>query len=501
MKKIKAFYCKFQNVSFKDKVFLIIKIMCRLLGIKTYLLLGGYYQEDDDLQSRQDQKLYMEFLMKREKNYPVYSRRTIDIEEKEGIAYIDYLKKENINSIEKIKVILDRKNTYVALMAERLDRGGLEEVIKTLAIEYHKRNLPIEIFCTREGGKIAEELKKIGIKVIIFHGNSKKFRKYIKNNAPVLVNTHYVIDFMEILKYNGIPVVEVIHNMYVFLDKKRIRMEREKSSFINQYIAVSEMAKQLFIDKIIEVPNDKITVIGNAVNSNRMVKKKKEEIRHQYKFDQDCFIFLVAGSIDARKNQIGIVRAWDIFRQLVEEPVMLILAGATSDYEYEKKVRNIIESRKLEQSVRLLGYCNEIFDLMNAADALIVDSYYEGWSVAATEAIYLGLPIIHSRCGSGVELTADGQNGILINNPLKNIAQYNNIKLLNIMRTGINDNMKEMVSAMLDLYDNRSAWKQKRMSISNYARDHINIDNMIEKYVHIYLDTIVSKENYEVTSK
>ena len=278
-------------------------------------------------------------------------------------------------------------------------------------------------------------------------------------------------------------------------------MEREKASFIYQYIAVSEMAKQMFIKKIIEVPNDKITVIGNAVNSNRMVKKKKEEIRHQYKFDQDCFIFLVAGSIDARKNQIGIVRAWDIFKQLVEEPVMLVLAGATSDYEYEKKVRNIIELRKLEQSVRIMGFCNEIFDLMNASDALIVDSYYEGWSVAATEALYLGLPIIHSRCGSGVELTADGQNGILINNPLKNIAQYNNIKLLNIMRTGINDNMKEMVSAMLDLYYNRSAWIQKRMSISNYVRDHINIDNMIEKYVHIYLDTIVSKENYEVISK
>ena len=235
-----------------------------------------------------------------------------------------------------------------------------------------------------------------------------------------------------------------------------------------------------------QIDANKITVIGNARALGRKTAPQCESFKKIIGFPEDAFIFLAVGSIDSRKNQIGIVRALDIVRYLINKPIVLILTGTVTDYEYNKKLNSIIAERNLQNNIIFEGYTEHILDIMNIADALIVDSYFEGWSMAATEALHCGLPIIHSDCGSGKELTAGGANGILIGNPISNIASLSSVELYDKMHMGINENIAELVTAMVSMFKNKETWKMRRPEIKKYAERNFTPYSMMQEYLRVY---------------
>ena len=194
----------------------------------------------------------------------------------------------------------------------------------------------------------------------------------------------------------------------------------------------------------------------------------------------------MAGSIDARKNQIGVLRALDMVRYLTDQKIFLFLAGAETDPEYKEKLNRFMVDCTLQDNVIFLGYTNRISEIMGASDVLIMDSYYEGWSMAATEALLCGIPLIHSECGSGKELVAGGENGILISNPIKNIFSINSVDLYDMMHMGKNENIAELVAAMLSILKNRISWKKSQNEIINYAESHFSVSNMLQQYAKIF---------------
>ena len=468
---------KFHEDSIIKKSKLMVKRILRVLGIKFDMQLEMFSREEDIRQTLEDMCVYMS----------LKSHQKIDTERIEKLPLISVENVENTTSVyiqkKNYEELIKEEKSYLALMVESLDVGGLEEVVKLLALEYKKRNLDLKIFCTRKGGKIAEELQQDGVEVIIFGRRKRNFEKYIRKNRPFLINSHYVVDFMDVIAKYQIPVVEVIHNMYVFLPEHRMKKEQQKAMVVSQYIAVSKAAADVFGNKVIQIEPEKMHVIGNTGRKVDNITIGRNKMREMYSIPQDAFVFLVAGTIDARKNQIGIVRAWNILTRLTNRKLALILAGTCNGNDYEKKIRRYIEEWELQDSVYILGYCDKISALMNASDVLIINSYYEGWSMAATEALYSGMPLIHSNCGSGMELVAGGKNGILISNPLNDIRKYTPVELEICMHTGKCENVQELVVAMLTLLQENV---YKRENIRNYAKEEFAVDKMINAYLEVY---------------
>jgi len=129
------------------------------------------------------------------------------------------------------------------------------------------------------------------------------------------------------------------------------------------------------------------------------------------------------------------------------------------------------------------------------ANVLMLDSYYEGWSIAATEALYEGLPIIHSMCGSAIELTADGRYGVTISNPAGNLSQVSNSELNRSIARGENRNTRDAVRALRYMIKNRQYWEKQRTNISMEARKKYSIDNFIQNYIDIFEKIEERKEN------
>lgn len=471
----KAFKKKFVAISLNKKICLLLKIALRMLGFRVNLCLGGYYKEEDNQQQIADAFIYFELI----RNFACIAYNELEIYKTDVGEYNNYGTSCSLTN-------LIEEGQYIALMTEYLDNGGLEEVVRLLALELYSRNLFVKVFCLYSGGKIAEDLRKSGIEVIEFKGKKRLLKRYVDKNRPILVNTHYISKHLEVFYQRNIPVVDVIHNMYVFLNPQRIKEEYKKIYCVNEYIAVSDSAKRIFESKILKGKNREITVIGNSKSSVKTIFNDRKEIRESLAIEQEAYIFLVAGSIDPRKNQLGICRAWDIFSNIIDGKVYLLFAGSITDTEYGAKIKEFIEERKLKDRILFLGFREDLGSIMNAADVLILNSYYEGWSMAATEALCFGIPIIHSDCGSGKELVREGENGILIDNPLKNIEKYNSIELYNIMRSGHCDNIRQLIIAMLKMYSNRLIWEENKDLIKQRSMEQYSLVRTINKYLEIF---------------
>ncbi len=457
---IKAVGRKLRTVRFPKKIKTIRKLCLRLVGVHQKLYLEGYYEEDVDNPESADT-----------------SKGSDLIQCKDSL-----------------------KDSYIAIAVDNLDKGGLEQVILFLANEWKKSCREVKVLCMKDGGEIAERLQKeSGIEVIIFHSDLNDLKEFLLKNPPWVANTHFIHEGIEVFYELGIPIVEVIHNMYVFLDYNQWNYEKKKSKYINQYIAVSQCAKEVFLKKAISVfgngiPEERITVIGNTFEPDSMVENEGEEdrekqrifLREQLGIPKDAFVFLSVGSIDPRKNNLGMICAFSALLQRVGRDTYLIMVGQESNERYAKKVRRFALNKKINDKLIFTGQRSDVKAFMNASDVFLMISYYEGWSVAATEALSSGLPLIHSECGSATELISDGRNGILVQNPIPAISEYDLEDLDDAMFAGVNENQDEIVEAMQSMIDNEAVWKQRKTEIALFAKGLLNTREVADRYEKIF---------------
>lgn len=120
-------------------------------------------------------------------------------------------------------------------------------------------------------------------------------------------------------------------------------------------------------------------------------------------------VFLTVGRLAEIKNHALMLRA---FRRALDAGARARLRIAGDGPE-----RGAIDARRrelgLEQAVDLLGFRDDIPELLRGADVFLLTSRYEGISVALLESMRAGLPVIATRVGGIPETVRDGETGLL----------------------------------------------------------------------------------------
>lgn len=375
---------------------------------------------------------------------------------------------------------------YIAFMVDTLDKGGLEQIVALLSKGIRSYGIEIKVFCTKRGGSVAEQLKSEKIEVLEFGGNENKFNNYLIEKRPLLINTHYAKEMLDVVYKNGIPMIEVIHNMYVFQDNNMWENERKIEPYFNKIIAVSKLVKEIYVKKHGNIEECKIEVIGNAACTDKIYGENRKFVRGKLNIPNDSVLFINVSSIDGRKNQLGLIAAFEIYNRTINPNSYLIIVGNILSEFYDNAVMQFINEQECKNNILKLGYYHDIASLYNAADVFVMPSYFEGWSVAATEALYCGLPIIHSRCGSALELYKDGKNGILISNPAGDITNVDSMSLSSMMGNRLPENTEELVEAMCQITTNLEEWDKNRQLITCNALLEFSKEKMIKKYIECF---------------
>lgn len=98
-----------------------------------------------------------------------------------------------------------------------------------------------------------------------------------------------------------------------------------------------------------------------------------------------------------------------------------MLAGAPQPNEirYYRQVLRLRDNLPCRDRIHLRDHLASPRELLAAADGFILDSFFEGWSLASMEALFTGLPVVLSDVGGAREqIGDDAARGYLVANPL-----------------------------------------------------------------------------------
>lgn len=236
---------------------------------------------------------------------------------------------------------------------------------------------------------LADEAKKAGAD--IFHG--------LSNELPIGIGR------------SGMPSVVTIHDvafktftdMYHWQDRQIYDLKwRYAVSHADRIIAISECTKRDIL-RFYDVPEEKISVVYQPVSPEYYQQKQPPQ--------PDVLPYaLYVGSINSRKNLLGVVKALELLPESVRIPLYIVGRGR----EYQREVEAYIAAHHLEQWCVFLKdvYDEQLRQLYAGARLFVYPSFYEGFGLPVVEARLSGCPVITSNISSLPE--AAGSHALLV---------------------------------------------------------------------------------------
>lgn len=206
---------------------------------------------------------------------------------------------------------------------------------------------------------------------------------------------------------------EIYPRFYPFWQQRYLRLVTHRAvRRAKKIIAVSERTKR-DISKYYGVPQRKIEVIYHGF-TKRTIAHQSDSLENiaPHSLPTKHPYFLYIGRMERKKNVIGIIEAFEIFRNMTKKDIDLVLAGPPGFGSEE--IAAAIGRSPMREHIFALGYINDAYkeQLYTNAQALLFVSFYEGFGLPILEAQSLGLPVIASHTSSFPEIT--GQGGLLV---------------------------------------------------------------------------------------
>lgn len=368
------------------------------------------------------------------------------------------------------------------LVVPTLGTGGLEEVVGMLATGLPALGIETTVLCTHGGGAIAERLQAAGVPVTVAEGSSRAWRSWARRARPTVLSTHFAPPDAVTRLAQWAPVVETVHNTYVWLSPPEWALERAKCATATSLVAVSATVAAYHRRAV--GPFD-MTVIPNGVQDTRLVTWHQPAARTQLGLGTDDIVFVHVGRFCVQKNQAGLVDAFvDV---AADEPrARLLLVGGQDDSRYVELVRARAGAATATGAVRLLPATPDPGLVLAASDAFVSNSFFEGWSLAATEALWLGRPVLLSDTGGARELIGEGEgNGVLVPNPGGDPATLTWQQVEAPADDVTVRNREAMRHAVHAFVSHRERWAERSTEIMRDARARFSADRMTAAYAAV----------------
>ena len=121
----------------------------------------------------------------------------------------------------------------------------------------------------------------------------------------------------------------------------------------------------------------------------------RDEMRQALNLDT-ALTLLHVGRFSYQKNHSFLLDIFKEVHRIQPDSVLLLVGDTTEESEFLTEVKRKIKSYGLENVVRLLGRRDDVNKIMQAADVLVMPSFFEGLTVVGIEAQASDLPLLLS---------------------------------------------------------------------------------------------------------
>ena len=342
--------------------------------------------------------------------------------------------------------------------------GGQNVYVYELSRWLAKRNWQVDIFCRLDNSK-NETVKKIGNKIKVirlkageikylpkenffenfveFFTNFLNYRQENKIDYDI-VHGHYWDGGMVAMKAAetlSLPFVQVFHSLshvrYNALKKfqnllddsqqkdfeRRFNLEKQIIEKANKIIAESPYEEDDLM-QYYGTPREKIVICPAGVDTKRFSIKDKDKAKEKLKIDKETKVILYVGRLEWRKG-IGtlIVGASHFIKKQIDQNFLLLIVGGdfskhgnSEDQAEYNHLKKVVGEQGVDNFVRFEGSISQhrINNYYNAADVVVVPSYYEPFGIVPLEAMATKVPVIASATGGLQYTVLNSETGLLI---------------------------------------------------------------------------------------
>ena len=227
---------------------------------------------------------------------------------------------------------------------------------------------------------------------------------------PTLPNTRTVLTVHD-LSFERDPG-SAVPTLLAFLRKVVPASARRASHIIADSHATAHDLTELY-----GIAPEKITTIHSGVSQRFQISdfrfqiEEANKIRNKYKLGDAPFV-LTVGTLQPRKNHLGLVRAFARL-PLLDSRFSLVISGGKG-WLYDEVMREV-QRLGLNERVKFIGYADDedLPALYRAAAVFAFPSFYEGFGLPPLEAMACGVPVVTSNTSSLPEVVGDA--GLTVN--------------------------------------------------------------------------------------
>ena len=345
-----------------------------------------------------------------------------------------------------------------------LHGGGAERQLTILANHLHGSGMEFKIFCVDASINDIDnpycdvvtlnEPKSYPWKMV--QETVKVIREYQPHLVHCWLPPSISVPALIAAKMEGVPAITSYRNKKIFESWIRIP-EYLFSLLIAKGIASNNPVEQssYLFRWLFDLKGG--VVIPNAVSvDDSYYLKRAKSIK------KPPFQFLFVGRLTSQKNWKTLLKA--LAEMQTQRDWELLVCGKGED---EIAMKELAIELAIDQKLSMLGYREDVYDLMANADLLVLPSWYEGMPNVVLEAMSIGLPIIASRIPAITALFPE-PSGLCLFDPGS----------VNDLAVKLNDFVEEIT-------DSRAMSKQGKKAIKKFSPE-----KSLESYRRFYLDVI-----------
>ncbi len=227
---------------------------------------------------------------------------------------------------------------------------------------------------------------------------------WLKDSPVDIIHSHYRRPTLVArkLQRNGRvpPILYTVH-----LSDLRLSWPWRMFSDFGDYTHVaSERARRWVIDDG-RVPENRVTLIPHGIDVAKFPLADEETrlaARRSFNLPSDARVAAFVGRLDYPKNEEWLL---DVAARMPNLHILLVGEGP-----HEGALNAQVDRLRLRERVRLLGHRDPLA-VYQAADAVLLPSIREGFSLVCTEAMSVGTPVLRTRTAGTQELIIENVTG------------------------------------------------------------------------------------------
>jgi glycosyltransferase involved in cell wall biosynthesis len=296
--------------------------------------------------------------------------------------------------------------------------GGAEAWMITAIKEFMSRGHQVTLIC-RPDAKILHYAKNINIEVITLKMRGDFDPITILKVARILKKKK--IDFIltnmdKELRFAGLAARLVNKKNVICLKgvdrplKNNLRYRLTYNLLASKVVVNSNATKNSLLKSAPWLQSDKIRVIYHGIDPILFSHKKTKDLRAELGIHLQHPLIGFVGRLNVQKGVTYLLQAFEqVLKQTPEAELLIVGEG-----DLKKDIETTAKEKGFRNSIHLVGFRDDIPNVMSTIDLLILPSVWEGFGIVLIEAMAAEKPCVTTNISSMPEIVINGKTGYVV---------------------------------------------------------------------------------------